>query len=476
MNNQTGAGEPQGRQRSASVVTRALLAWSALTAIAVLQTVVLAAFYRPTLDALLLRGPLSDYHVTVLSVCSAWLVVGSGLLVERVWRPRGPAQWAFIGAAIVALLYINVLRERPAYGDVHDYLAAASHIRSGEALPARYLYPPLWAMLLSPLVPFGWRAVFDAVWLANLGALVGVALLLPRLLRLYGYSPLLAVVVTTTCLVVNVPVLRTLGYMQVNLHVLNLIVVSLLCGRRSRATSATALAVAAQLKISPAALALAFLMDRDWKWLAWFSAATLAIAGLPMLIVGPKPYFDVWHNLQHVYEVNPLSFRDNSVDSFVRATAVLVKGGPDGFGIGSTIWTLKGVLAAVCLALAWRNRCHGTYVTAAEPGAAVLNAAPALLLLMVLASPLIWEHHGVFAIVPFLVAGRRVEGPAEWTLFLAAYFVVFLLPTFDYYPWSYARLVGLLSMLALMWRASSRTKSSAVCARIEEQCATLANA
>ena len=67
---------------------------------------------------------------------------------------------------------------------MHDYLAAASHIGLGQTLPARYLYPPLWAMLLSPLVPFGWRAVFDAVWLANLGALIGVALLLPRVLRL----------------------------------------------------------------------------------------------------------------------------------------------------------------------------------------------------------------------------------------------------------------------------------------------------
>ena len=195
--------------------------------------------------------------------------------------------------------------------------------------------------------------------------------------------------------------------------------------------------MAAQLKISPATLAIAFLLDRDRKWLAWFSTATLAIVGLTIVVVGPTPYVDLWHNLQHVYEANPISFRDTSVDSFVRATAVVSGANPDGLGTVGTVWTLKRLPVVVCLALAWRNRTHGTYVATGVSGAAALNAAPALLMLMVLVSPLMWEHHGVFAILPFLVAAGRVEGPGEWAVFLTAYFVVFLLPTFDYYPWSY---------------------------------------
>jgi hypothetical protein len=32
---------------------------------------------------------------------------------------------------------------------------------------------------------------------------------------------------------------------------------------------------------------------------------------------------------------------------------------------------------------------------------------------------------------------------------------VFLLPTFDFFPWSFGRLAGLLVLLALLYRASS---------------------
>jgi hypothetical protein len=34
--------------------------------------------------------------------------------------------------------------------------------------------------------------------------------------------------------------------------------------------------------------------------------------------------------------------------------------------------------------------------------------------------------------------------------------LVFLLPTFDYFPWSYGRLVGILILLGLLWALRDR--------------------
>ena len=92
----------------------------------------------------------------------------------------------------------------------------------------------------------------------------------------------------------------------------------------------------------------------------------------------------------------------------------------------------------------------------------MLNGWPALSILMVLASPLLWEHHPVFVALPFLAITRRLETPVEWSWLSLAYAFVFLLPTFDFYPWSFARLVGLLVLLVLLYRISGRGRDGAL--------------
>ena len=76
---------------------------------------------------------------------------------------------------------------------------------------------------------------------------------------------------------------------------------------------------------------------------------------------------------------------------------------------------------------------------------------------MTLSAPLMWEHHGVFVALPALLLTRKLASPAEWTLFGTSYLAVFLLPTFDYYPWSYARLLGILILLGLLWITRNRS-------------------
>jgi len=76
---------------------------------------------------------------------------------------------------------------------------------------------------------------------------------------------------------------------------------------------------------------------------------------------------------------------------------------------------------------------------------------PALLILMVMVSPLVWEHHPVLLALSY-IAVATVLAPSDWALFVFAYFLEFLMPTFDFYPWSYGRLVSPLILLLLAWR------------------------
>ena len=82
----------------------------------------------------------------------------------------------------------------------------------------------------------------------------------------------------------------------------------------------------------------------------------------------------------------------------------------------------------------------------------MLNALPPLFILMTLASPVVWEHHGIFVALSFLLMLKRLDLPSDWLLFGFAYLLEFLLPTFDFFPWSFGRLFAPLLILWLMWK------------------------
>jgi len=81
---------------------------------------------------------------------------------------------------------------------------------------------------------------------------------------------------------------------------------------------------------------------------------------------------------------------------------------------------------------------------------APLNALPALFVLMTRASPIVWDHHGLFVTLAFLPLIKRIQNPTHWLVFGFAYFLEFILPSFDFFPWSYGRLLAPLLALWLM--------------------------
>ena len=393
-------------------------------------------------------GPHSDLRLTFLSVAVVW-VLGGGclfLLQKGIINSRNAVDFGCF--LLVALLYIGILRERTAYGDVQDYVLAAVNLVHGEPLHARYVYPPLWGFLLSYLLVFGERIVFDVCWLLNYFALLLNFYLLRRVLIVYGYPSVWASIVVALFMCVNVPLLRTLGFVQINLHVLNAILASLVFYRKHSAWSAAALSLAGFLKFSPFVLAVAFVWRRDWRWMGWFLGWCVVIGVLPILQFGISPYGNFITNVGQIHDANGIQFRDFSFDSFFRTLWVLCGLRTDSW----LIWTMlaKVGLIGICGHIFFRVIKYRVFVQAEE--SAMLNALPLLLVFMTLFSPLIWPHHGIFLAIPFLVLLKWVPDVQLAMILGGAYALVFVMPVFDVFPLSHARLVGAGLLLYLMWQ------------------------
>jgi hypothetical protein len=400
-------------------------------------------------------GPLSTPDVTILSLVAIWFVLGG--LVLRIARRKLAASdvLTLVCALVLGLLYANVLRERTEYGDIGDFVRAAQNLDRGQHLHARYLYPPLWATVLQPLVPLGARGILDVCWALNFVSFLAFFPLLVAALRDYGFAPALATLTAFAFTLVNTPILRTLFYVQTNLHVMNLVLIALLWRRKHALGSALALALAINLKSSPLILLPAFVLGLGFRWSAWFVAAMTAIFVVTVRLNGLGPYADFAYNLGHIYEANGLAFRDSSFDSFVHALA-----GPTGLSAWfqvALILAAKVALIAVCvrIGVGWgrtRPFAGAARTASTRPRPLTHQLLPPLLILMMMLSPLVWEHHPVFVALPFLLMLQLLETPAEWTWFGAAYLLEFLLPTFDFFPWSYGRLLGVVIWAGLAWR------------------------
>lgn len=433
----------------------ALIAWAVVTLLIALSLAVIAwRLGAAGFSVYIQQPPLINLPVTLASVALLWVSAGALLWLAQAGRIHRANVLGVAGFFVVLWLYLNILSERFRYGDYQYYLDAATRLFNHEALPSTYYYPPLWATLTQFLVPLGETGFFLVLWLLNVLALLLCYVLLLRMLERYGFSGPLAALVTTLFLLINTPLLRTLVYVQVNLYALNLILLSLLLYPRRAFLSALALALAVHLKSSPAVLVLAFLIAKDWRWLGWFILSMMGLAGVTLAVNGLAPFLDMLRNLQGLALSQNMIFHDTSIDSFLRFTGRLV-----GLGLGPiriVVYAVKLTLLAATLAVVARAIRAASFTRPEEPARAVLNAMPPLLVFMTIASPVVWEHHGVFLALSFLVLLKMLDRPSDWLWFGFAYLLEFLVPTFDFYPWSFGRLLAPLIILWLMWKTAAR--------------------
>ncbi len=437
----------------------AFKSWIGLT---LLVTASLLAIYLRNgtegLNLFIQQWPLSNLVVTLASTAITWVLLGVLFYMLANDKINAGNVFFVAGFFLVMLLYLNILRERFRYGDYAYYIEAATALLNNQTLPDTYLYLPLWATLLQFIVPLGDQGVLAILWTVNIVALGLFYILLVRVLERYGYSNRLAVTITVLFMLVNTPLHRTLGYVQVNLLVMTLVMYSMLAFPKNTFISALAIALAIHLKTSPAALVLAFLLERNWRWVAWLVLSFLLIALIPVALEGISPYFDYVTNIGILTHITDTNFHDTSFDSFFRFFNPFL-----GIDISITriiIYIAKAALGLATIYVMAQNVRKHTFVDNKATNPALLNAIPSLFVLMTLTSPIVWDHHGIFTALSFLLLIKCIEAPAAWMWFGFAYFLEFIIPSFDFFPWSFGRLIAPIIILALMWSISKKQEES----------------
>ena len=407
------------------------------------------------LNLFIQQWPLSNLVVTLAATTLTWLLLGA-LLYLVVNEKINPGNiFTVAGFFLVMFIYLNILRERFRYGDYAYYIEAATALLNNQTLPDTYLYLPLWATLLQFILPLGDQGILAILWPVNMFALGVFYFLLIRVLERYQFSNRLAVIVVVLFILINAPIQRTLGFVQVNLLVMDLVFLSILAYPKNTILSALTLALAIHLKTSPAVLVLAFLLDINWRWLAWFALSFLVIAAIPVAINGISPYYDYLNNIAVLTQIPDTNFHDTSFDSFLRFLNPFL-----GINILWTrimIYTGKAALLFTTITVMLKNLRNQSFVIGENK---MLNALPPLFVLMTLASPIVWDHHGIFVTLSFLLMLKRMEAPASWIWFGFAYFLEFVLPSFDFFPWSYGRLIAPMIVLGMMWFSTSKNEAS----------------
>lgn len=251
----------------------------------------------------------------------------------------------------------------------------------GSGLP--FTYPPFAALLMVPVawVPF---ALAVAAW--TIASVFVLGLVVDRHLRIGTADPgRVALATVTAGSIALEPVWQSLSFGQVNLFLLALVVFDLL--RPDRRWAGWMIGVAAGLKLTPLLFLVFLLMIGRYRAARTGALAFLATVGVGFALA-PGASWTYWSSLLwDAGRVGGIAYSGNQ--SVMGVLYRLAGDRPS-----TAVWFLvAGALALAVLvvaALAWRRGHHEL---------AVATAA----LAMLLASPISWSHHWVWA-VPLVLA------------------------------------------------------------------------
>ena len=353
---------------------------------------------------------------------------------------------------MIGILYAITLVERIQYGDVSDYIRAAINIVNHEPFHARYIYPPLWATILQPFANFGYHRTELFCVTANFISFLLLFTLTYKMLLKFKFPKNTAVIAITIFFLINTPVLRTFHYVQVNFHVINTILICFLAYPNHKFISALSLAIGTHLKVSPIIFCLLFLLNKDFIWLVYFFVSCLIIVLLTSLANDVSYYMCFVDNLSQKTSSMNYVFRQNSIDSFVRATSAALSINPAVSSI--TIITAKISILLTSMIILYRSINSRSVYNTESRDIIPMNGFIITSMLMVLISPVIWAHHLVFCIPAFLILAIKITTKSQAVLYFSTLILIFILPVTNMFPFSYHRLLGILIAYILVWQTS----------------------
>ncbi|MFG1782690.1 glycosyltransferase 87 family protein [Rhodococcus oryzae] len=353
--------------------------------------------------------------------------------------------------------------------DGGDIYGALPPVFGNFALP--FTYPPLSAMLFVPLelIPLGLgKLMFTLVSVAGLGVTLRVVLdrVRPHLGARVSWT---ATAIALAAALQLEPVRETISFGQINLVLMALVAVDVLT-KGPKWPRGLLIGLAAAIKLTPIGFLLLFLLKREWRTSGHIVGAAFGFTALAFVVM-PESSAKYWlQTLSETGRIGPAYFANNE-----SIKAVISRFGPPA-QFGSVVWLVAVVVMLVVAVTAIRRALdHADLVSAL-----IANATAVLL-----ASPVSWSHHWVWAAPALLVLTLgALRAPRERTVVAAtgigALFLIgpqHLLPTagdreLDWALWQH--LLGTLYVTVgfgfLLWLAfvRYRTRAGVVEAQVRE--------
>lgn len=335
-----------------------------------------------------------------------------------------------------------------------------------------YVYPPLVGQIMAfsheivNQIPFlsdkgndrGWEIVFYIFQCFQLLLITLAYSLTYKLAKKIGLKSIPAALIAAALFLFNVSVTRTLNFHQTNLWILNCFLVGILFQKRYPFLSGFAAALGVHIKMYPFILMMPWAALRKWRLLIGSAAGLIGIAILQTNLGRD------WTLLRYFFDYlkvvsKPTPYRNNSVNSLVY----------NFFKVPNTLFStpfdiVPAIVSVITLVIAiwflfrfvrrekiYRNSTSGLSFEGQSYWNEVFRMyghsmdAVALGLLI---SPSVYEHHYIVLIPVALwaITIRRLDKPIAVGL---AIFLIFCIPTFDLFPLSFHRLIGLLMLVHL---------------------------
>ncbi len=319
-------------------------------------------------------------------------------------------------ALVVGVAALCALVPRDPWHDFFDlrvYRGAAQWWTGGRPLYAfRYdgsafgfTYPPFAALLMAPMALLPGVVVLAGHTLLNAAVLVGIArFLVVPVARRHGWPLPFAWIAAVPVLFLLDPVRETVGYGQVNLLLLALVLADAAALDRGHRWAGVGIGLAAAVKVTPA-LFVPYLLLTGRRRAAAVAAGTAAAATLLAAAVAPDTSWRFWTRvLWQTRRVGRVDETGNQ--SLLGGLARLT----DPHQPPRALWA---VLALVVLVIAFRRAVRASRTGDELAGLALVGLTACLV------SPISWTHHLVW-VVPALVvlvdvaAGRAPAPGSAW--------------------------------------------------------------
>ncbi len=348
--------------------------------------------------------------------------------------------------------------------DYNQYEAAFRAIVDGANpyLSNRYLYPPFFAEMMAfvfrigqhlfPVLGLGkssWVFVFYIHQSSLLFFLLFTYNLSIKFAGQVGLDDLTGMLLVSAIYLFNVPLFRTLSFNQVNFYVLASLLGSLIALRKYPFLAGVSAALGGFIKLYPFALSIPLFGMRKWRALIGI------LAGSVVFIFFETKFFrslTLWNQFVRFYLSFPLEqesslFRNTSPMSFLRNSLSFL-GAPS---LALTVAFLILILTILTwFAIRFFQRENITLKKDMD-FESFCNTGHLLdfSVLSLLIAPSAWEHHYVIAIPLAIWVFAHRGKDALWQV-LIAFVLVFGLPVFNIFPFSYLRMVGLILLLILV--------------------------